>query len=268
MILVMTACVKPARISQLRLVDAEERLKQYCSALHFYIQCKKFDKIVFCDNSDYFYEYDKELQLAKEKKVQLEILKFKSDYRAVEQYGKGYGEGEILHYVMLNSRLLETEDFFYKVTGRLIIRNIFSLINKKNKTALFNRNLYAYKSLDTRFWGMKKEEYIQYLLESYKKVNDNKGKYLEMVYKKDIEAAEIEYKSFRVFPLVKGYSGTIGEIYNETKWYTKIIYDFMCYFNLFNSIEGFCLAFVLYNVTIRKGRAIDAYYSYLIHNVD
>lgn len=268
MILVMTASIKPAQISQLCLTDVETRLKQYCSALRFYIKCNKFDKIVFCDNSNYSYEYKIELQLAEYKKVQLEILKINSDYECVEKFGKGYGEGEILEYVILNSRLLKTEDYFYKITGRLIVRNIARLIKKNNETALFNRNLYAYKSLDTRFWGIKKEEYIHCLLESYKKVNDDKGKYLEMVFKRDLEKASVKYKSFCAFPLIEGYSGTVGKAYMETKWYTKIIYDFMCYFDLYNSEKGFCVAFMLYNVIMCKKEVVDVYYSYLTNNAD
>lgn len=268
MVLVMTASVKPAKVGQLCITNAEIRLRQYCAALNFYICCEKFDKIVFCDNSNYAYEYDKELQLAKNKKIQLEILKFNSNYEIIEKYGKGYGEGEILKYVILNSSLMKEEDYFYKVTGRLIIKNISSIVKKHEYSALFNRNLYSFKSLDTRFWGIKKEEYIHHLMDSYKKVNDNQGNYIEMVYKKELEKANIRYKSFYVFPLVDGYSGTIGKKYRETKWYTKIVYDFLCHFDLFNSERGFCIAFMLYNVVMCKKEPLDSYYLYWINNVN
>lgn len=268
MILVMTATVKPAKISQLCLTDTEIRLKQYCTALNYYINSKKFDRIVFCDNSDYPYEYKQERQLAQRKHVQLEILKFKSSYGCIEQYGKGYGEGEILKYVMLNSHLMKSEDYFYKVTGRLIVRNLDFLVKKNNKTARFDRNLYSFKSLDTRFWGINKEVYIRYLMESYKKVNDNKGNYIEMVYKKEMEKANIQYKPFRAFPLIEGYSGTIGKVYRETTWYTRIIYDFMCFFEQFNTQKGFCIIFVLYNVVMCKKEMMDSFYTYLVNNGD
>jgi len=268
MILVMTASVKPAEVRQLCITDAETRLKQYRAALDYYIRCEKFDKIVFCDNSNYSYEYNEELQLAKHKKIQLEILKFNSNCKEIEKYGKGYGEGEILKYVILNSCLMKEEDYFYKVTGRLIIKNISFIIKRHEHSALFNRNLYSYKSLDTRFWGIKKEEYIHHLMEAYKKVNDNQGNYIEMVYKKELEKANIKYKSFCVFPLVDGYSGTIGKKYRETKWYTKIVYNFLCHFDLFNSEQGFCIAFVLYNVVMCKKEVLDAYYLYWTNNVN
>ena len=268
MILIMTASIKAAEISQLSLTDTETRRKQYCYALQFYIQCKQFDKIVFCDNSNYFYEFDKEQKLAREKKVQLEILKFDSDYVSVEKYGKGYGEGEILKYVIEHSKLLEAEDFFYKVTGRLVVKNIAALVRKSSETALFNRNLYEYQSLDTRFWGMKKKEYIEVLSESHKNVNDERGRYLEMCYKKDIEKASVVYKSFCAFPVIDGYSGTAGIQYAETRWYTKPVYDFLCRYNLYNSEKGFFLVSLLFHTTIHKRKLTDIYYEYLIYNMN
>lgn len=268
MILIMTASVQPAEINQLSLTDAKVRLKQYCSAIQFYIMCKEFNKIVFCDNSNYCYEYEVEQKLAKDKGVELEVLKFRSDLESVEKYGKGYGEGEILKYVLEKSNLLEKEVYFYKVTGRLIIKNIKRLIKNDNEVALFNRNLYAYKSLDTRFWGMKKSDYVQYLIESYKRVNDEKGRYLEMCYKRDIERAGITYSSFCKYPIIDGVSGTVGKKYQETKWYTKIIYDLLCYLNVFNTEQGFLIVYVLFRKAICHEKIIDSYYSYLLNNLD
>lgn len=269
MILVMTASVSPANVKQLCIKDPEIRLGQYCAAIHFYIKCKQIDKIVFCDNSDSLYGFESEQKLARKNNVRLEILKFKLDYKMVEKYGKGYGEGEILKYVMTNSQLLENEDYFYKVTGRLIVKNISLLIRKNHKKeALFNRNLYAYKSLDTRFWGIKKSDYIQFLMESYNKVHDNKGIYLEMCFKRDLDKANIQYKSFCVYPVINGYSGTLGKKYKETNWYTKIIYDLMCYFNCYNSEKGFFVVFLIYNIVFCGQKTMDVCYTYMVNNVD
>lgn len=268
MILIMTATVVPAQIHELCLRDAETRLQQYCSALQFYIRCKKFDKIVFCDNSNYEYEYIKEKNLAKKRGVLLEILKFTSDYRLVEKYGKGYGEGEILKYVVLHSDLLKDEEYFYKVTGRLIVKNISHLVKAKEREACFLLNLYAYHSLDTRFWGMEKKVFAQYLMESYKKVNDEQGKYLEMCYKEKLERNGVSYRPFRLYPCIKGYSGTVGKVYHETTWYTKILNDMLCYFNKYNSTEGFLVAFLAYNVVICKKKIKDAYEEYLLNCIE
>lgn len=268
MLLVMTASVRPAKIEKLCLTDTELRLKQYCFALQFYIKCRKFNKIVFCDNSNYPYEYDAEQQMAQKRGVQLEILKFNSSYELIEKYGKGYGEGEILEYVILNSCLLKEEEYFYKVTGRLVIKNVAFLVKNTSKIARFNRNLYAEKSLDTRFWGMDKEEYTRTLMWSYKKVNDNKGRYLEMCYKRDMDAAAIKYQPLPLFPIIDGYSGTMGEKYNETKWYTKLIYDILCHYNLYNTEKGFLVVSLLYYVVLRKRKWIEVLYLYLINNTD
>lgn len=266
MILIMSASISPAKISKLCLRDTETRLRQYCAALQYYIKCKKFDKIVFCDNSNYSYQYETERHEAERCKVQLEILKFSSKYQMIEKYGKGYGEGEILKYVIQHSELLAGEDYFYKVTGRLIVTNIALLVKRKCKVAQFNRNLYAYKSVDTRFWGINKEQYIQYLEDSFEKVNDDKGRYLEVCYKRDLDKNKIKYQSFCVFPVIDGYSGTIGEKYKEFNWYIKIIYDIMCFLDLYNSEIGFMVVYLLFNVVIRKRKLDDVYYTYLTHN--
>lgn len=268
MILIMTASVSPAKIRQLSLRDVDERLKQYCSALQFYIRSKRFDKIVFCDNSNYDYEYLLEKKLAEEKGVLLEILKFTSEYNLVEKYGKGYGEGEILKYVLSNSYLLQTEEYFYKVTGRLIVKNISKLVKKKETCTRFNRNLYANKSVDTRFWGMAKQQFTQYLIDSYKKVNDENGIYIEKCYKIDLEKNRIDYKPFRCFPNICGFSGTIGKEYKETNWYTRFLYNMLCFAQIYNTEFGFGVVVLAYNVIIRKKEFTETYCDYLLNNME
>lgn len=234
-IVILTGCIEPADVYGLMLCDSKERLKQYLKSIRFYLQCDSLNKIVFCDNSGYEYDYQKEYQLAEKNNKELEILTYREEYEKVKKRGKGYGEGQILKYVLDNSSLLKEEDYFYKVTGRMIIKNIDKIIeNEKKEINYFNKNLYTYGVIDTRFYGIKKDIYTKYFLQVHDRVNDKMGRYLEHCFMHVLDSKKISYKCHAYFPVIKGISGTKGKEYMETYGAQKTLYDVLCKYNLYN----------------------------------
>ena len=108
------------------LVDREIRLQQYIDSILFYLNAKVIDKIVVCDNSGFDYSELKFLsELACSNNKQIEFLNFKGSVNQIQEKGKGFGEGEIMKYILTNSKLFfEEEGSFLKVTGRLKVVNI------------------------------------------------------------------------------------------------------------------------------------------------
>jgi hypothetical protein len=206
------------------LVDPEIRLQQYISSILFYIKVKNLKSIIVCDNSGYDYSKTNALKtLAEKYSKKIEFLSFTSDHVNTMKYGKGYGEGEIMEFVVKNSQLYKNgENSFFKVTGRIIIPNIEKVIRftppRKNcfQRTVFN-SLKTEDKIDTRFYYIKKVEFEKYLIRSYKNVNDNEGFYLEHAYFKSIIKDKIKYSLFYILPFIKGVSGSTGVDYEIPK---------------------------------------------------
>ena len=219
MLILLTGCVRPSdKVYCLNVKSVEERLDHYKRSIDFWLTKTNVDKIVFCDNSNYIFDdqnYFEELAFKNQK--QIEFLTFQGDIASTEKYGKGYGEGEIIKYFIENSKLLENEEGFYKITGRLYIKN-FNSINKHVKKHInyFNKPYLNSKNLvDTRFFKVNIADYKNLFIDAYKLVNDIKGKWLEHVFYEVIKTNNLYVKSFDVFPKIIGCSGSTGVIYEE-----------------------------------------------------
>jgi len=206
------------------LVDPEIRLQQYISSILFYIKIKNLESIIVCDNSGHDYsKINSLIALAEKYSKKIEFLSFTSDHKNTMRYGKGYGEGEIMEFVVKNSVLYKNkENSFFKVTGRIIIPNIEAVIRftpiGKNcfQRTCFN-SLKKEDKIDTRFYYIKKHEFEKYLIRSYKNVNDNEGFYLEHTFFRSIIRNKIKYSFFYILPFIKGVSGSTGVDYEIPK---------------------------------------------------
>ncbi len=210
----LTATIKPQEnIPFLSLKDEKIRLNQYLESIMFWLERKTVDKIIFCDNSNFDFNFDKLIKISNYKGKKIEFLKFEGSKQSII-YGKGYGEGEIIKYAIKNSKLLQNESFFYKITGRLMVKNFdfFSFLNKKNSNIFFSTNK---NIVDTRFFKVDKSFYMDYLANEYKKVNDKQEHYLEHVfYEKLLNCKELLSKSL-IMPYIIGVSGSTGEEYKK-----------------------------------------------------
>lgn len=247
MLCVLTACVSPGTVQWLELRDNKERLRQYEVALKFYIKSKEIDKIVFCDNSNYDYSYSREEKLAQKYGKQLEILKYKEDECVVAKRGKGYGEGKIIEYVMHHSKLLQNETYFYKITGRLIIKNIDDILKcESTKYNYFNKNMYCYQTIDTRFFGVNKEMYQKYLINAYRRVNDGRRKYLEHCFFETLQSGKISYRNHVPFPVICGMSGTKGKMYRKDDFIMRGLNEILSRTRLYNCRSVYCCLYRIY----------------------
>ncbi|MBU9020391.1 hypothetical protein KTG24_21680 [Bacteroides fragilis] len=212
MILLITSCVAPPMQPNLILSDPQIRCKETIKGLIFFIKSGTFDKIVLCDNSGFTFNNDELTALATNYNVSLEILTFVGDSSKVKERGKGYGEGEIMKYILENSYLLKTEDFFFKITGKLFVVNIEDIVKRINKRKnYFNiTTLKWFGAIDTRFYGVNKQVFIDVLLCEYLKVNDKEMMWYEICFRDALKKASISFNSFPIYPIIYGLSGTQG----------------------------------------------------------
>lgn len=232
MLAIVTGTICPSGdMKQLKLRNTEERLKQYVDALGFLIEEAAFTKIVFCENSGFDMGQLKSLEeLASSKHVALELLSFCGNTELCCKYGKGFGEGEIMKYVFENSRLIQDEAFYVKITGRLKIVNIKDICKRLKPDRCYfnipNRTIREY--YDTKLYAMPTHLFRNYFADSYVQVRDDEGKYLEVVYTDILLKGGIKVQNFPRFPRVVGISGSSGLVYSYTEW-KCIIKDVLSY---------------------------------------
>lgn len=223
-IILLTACINPGGMPFTVVSDATQRLNQYLLALQFYLQNTSCP-IVFVDNSNMdktpFLEYESQYG------SRLEILSFYGN--KVKTQGKGLGEMEIIEYALMHSKfnLLLDKYRIVKITGRLIVRNINSLL-KCDKW-----HLYPYKSIvchvnsdltfaDSRIF-ISLGSFMYLLVKQKKYLNDTKGIYFEHLLCQQIK----QQKTFTFFPFItephfEGISGSTGIKYEKPN--TSLLY--------------------------------------------
>lgn len=231
-ILLITGCVQPAKDAiYLKINDSKIRLEQYLKTIDWAINESNFDIIIFCENSSFDLNYKKYENLKCKK---FEYLTFQGDNDKSSKYGKGYGEGEIIKYAIENSKYLKNSDYFYKITGRLTIKNINNVLKTEKEGNLFLKFLYHKEYIDTRFYKVETKTYEKYLLLAYENVRDSEGKTLENIFFKIMKNNKIKYHCFNTFPILCGISGSTGIKYKMSN-FKIFIYNLLCKFNLYNS---------------------------------
>lgn len=234
MLLLITGCVQVDKnMPFVKITDKNNRLDAYFETVRWAIEDTIFDKIVFCENSNFEYDFAKYEKMAKKANKVFEYLTFTGDSKTSNQKGKGYGEGEIISFALTNSELLKDEEFFCKITGRLKVSNVNLLLKSTNLNYFMNKRLL--KEVDTRFYGIKKKDFLYALKDSYKDVDDYHNYYLEHAYYHDLNTKKIKYRAFYERPLFIGVAGSTGRIYEDKRWRNEKIFSFLFKTDIYNS---------------------------------
>ena len=193
--------------------------------------------IVICDGSG----FDLTDEINKHQIQNIEVLFFNNDIEKTKTFGKGYGEGEIVNYALINSTYLSQAQDFIKITGKLWVENIHQCYRNYNGIASF----YFYplinpNSIDTRFYICNINFFKENLSNAHCYVRDYEGIYLEHVFFNCLSSKPRQTLLNTKTPLICGRSGSMGIAYSTTrlKAFTKsaalkLIY-FLSFFNLTN----------------------------------
>ena len=215
------------------LLDAGERERQYFDSLEFYIRETPFQKIIVCDSSGYIYPGSMRW-LAEEHHKQLELLSFNGDKAAMEQHGKGYGEGEIMEFVLTHSHLLKEVEGFLKVTGRLKLINAEKLLQKAHHQQNYFMPISlirprwlvppaARPCVEVRVYYTTKDVFKNVLLDAYLNVSDDKTYFLEHAYHDALAASAVKVQCFPLAPEITGTSGSNGWSFRERPIWKKLL---------------------------------------------
>lgn len=214
-ILLLTGCINPNGMLFTSLTDNTVRLSQYKNAIDFYLSNTKFP-IVFAENSgtDLNFLFQDSISSGR-----LECLSFNGNQS--KERGKGYGECEIIQYALANSTFIKsnTKCCIIKITGRLIVKNIKSII-WTHSILLSLGNIICAINSDLSFPDSRiilaKASFLQTFLKYKKYVNDSTGYFFEHALLDTLKNNnKYPFSPFFIKPQIEGISGSTGEKYND-----------------------------------------------------
>ena len=212
-VILLTGCINPNGMAYTSLDNIEERQDQYVNAIRHYLKKTNYP-VVFAENSgtdisNYFQEYINS--------GQLECLTFKGNQN--KEKGKGYGECEIIKYALENSHFIPSSKQvrIVKITGRLIVKNICSIIryhsmfsSKRTTLCMINSD---FSFPDSRII-MAHIDFYKSFLHYQEKINDSQGYFFEHALCDIIkDNHQYPFSPFFIQPQIIGMSGSTGKQY-------------------------------------------------------
>ena len=219
-IILLTSCVNPNGMPFTALSDINVRKQQYLDALRFYVNNTPLP-IVYVDNSNVdIKEYNVISNIVDDR---LEILSFDGNHD--KEHGKWYGELEIIDYAIKHSNIINsnTNVSIIKITGRLVIVNIMTIINQLKYNILPSSNSVIcsmnsdFSMADSRLL-IAPLNFYKRLIENRMAINDSEGVYLEHVLCSLIKKQNLyAFHTFFSEPQYQGVSGSTNITYEAKK---------------------------------------------------
>ena len=213
--LVMTATFRAPRTPTRVVRDEHTRIQQYMCALVAWARARRVRRIIFGENSNTRFDFTRVVRYLETAGKEVELLVFDGN-KASPQFGKGFGEGEILEHVYAHSRLLRMTDTFYKVTGRLFVRNFDDVSDATRDRHAFRRKYGKPgnpSKVDTTFFKCGLDLFESRLMHAYRQVDDDKRMFIEHMYFNQL--SETEAGGFSLSPELVGQQASTGKVYAE-----------------------------------------------------
>lgn len=233
-VLITTANVPPKEVPFLKMTDFATRYITAKAAVFFWA-AQGIKQIVIADATGEALLNEQEILLIRKMGVEVEQISYFQNENSVKLKGKGYGEGQLLKFALMNSDFLNHAKSFFKCTGKIYCRNfgeIANLIQENNIENIFWRHLDdgdpSKPWADTRFFYSSKNFCEEKIIPAY--LNSDDG----------ISAAT-EYNCFNILnaslptatalrPLLSGFSGGTGKQYFDMS-FGFLDYNFPCWYS-------------------------------------
>lgn len=200
-----------------KITDVSERLHQYESCIERYINDTPFKKIVFIENSSYPFEFEKYEKMACGGGKQFEFISGTVCVDEVVAFGKSYGDAFLIAEALEKSYLLKNADTFYKITGRIFLKNASELYKTKDK---YRNEFIIYSDMGwclTNIFKANKEDYVNVLGDVYKDCNEKTTNDIEISFYKRLKKSNLCIGSFETYPCFDGKMGATLRNYSGGK---------------------------------------------------
>ncbi len=218
--LILTATINPAYYNNISssVNCVETRRLQYVSALHFYLSNSPFKYLIFSENTDESLDEASLISFAESMGKHIEFLHCpETDYEK-RKLGKSFGEAMLLRRTISQSGFLKKAESFYKVTGRLKVRNIDRIVDNESENCFIAYNFQEW--VLTTFFKCRIDDYKNILDKAVERLSFEEpclGPHIEHAYWALIKEAKVKVHSFRVFPSIDGQVGGDGSVYNKSR---------------------------------------------------
>lgn len=217
--LLLTSCVNVADHT-VSLKDENSRIQFTLESIEKWLSISPNTQIVICDGSNFDFS---KIVHDRFPSATIECLFFENDSAMVVLYGKGYGEGQIIEYALLNSKILGECEFFAKCTSKLWVENYFECLRCWNGIFLckgYFSNVFSAKKtelsyIDTRFFLVNKSFYLKYLVSAYLNVRGEQGVSIEHCFLDIVLKKQFRNVLFNVSPVICGVGGGSGSYYKN-----------------------------------------------------
>ena len=226
--LLLTWTIAPSnwikKFNYINSLDPKIRLKEYENSIKYYIEESVFDKIVFCENSNYSCEKWKDwmYKLAQEKSKSLEILQFEWNVEKTLELKYSYWEWECLDYAFEHSKLLWISVNRWKITWRYIINNINDIVKSADKyeNLLFKRlrSLRPFV-IDTSLFKVSNNTYKKYIYDAKNDITKENKKCIEDIFYDRLRNKKIKFWKLKVLPKKDWY----WDSWFYEKWYHHVL---------------------------------------------
>lgn len=205
-----------------RLQDPLERQRLAMESVHQWLAISPDTPLVLCDGSGFDFA---PLVADFPNAHQIECLSFHNEIAAVQQHGRGYGEGEIVRHAIEHSALIQAAGAFAKCTSKLWVENFAECMQQWNGDlllkAVFNNAFTPWKPttlayIDTRFYAASIGTYRQRFLNAHLAVRAQYGHSLEECFKDVFLKAQLQGCLMAPPPVICGVGGGTGAYYRNT----------------------------------------------------
>ena len=191
----------------------DERILQYLCGLVAWTQPQRVSRLVITENSNTRFDFTRVTEHVRAAGKELEVLVFQGTPDAA-RLGQGFGEGELLEYMFTHSRLLRAANTFYKVTGRIFVKNFDEIDANTTSDNVFHRK--ARKppkpsKANTVFFKCSREVFETRLLHAYRDINEPHGINFEQVYYNGLRG--LDAPDFSIGPILVGQQASTGKHY-------------------------------------------------------
>ena len=214
--LLLTGTIDP-RMNDDENRSIEKRVQQYENSLKRYICETQFNPIVFVENSEYPFDVLKFERMAEQHGKVFEFVKGTICKEQVKQDGKGYGDALLIYEGITKSKAFEDVDIFYKMTGRVFLKNSQAII----KTRDCHRNEFiAYDGMGwcmTYIFKSNKADYLRILGNVYTECDDRSLRDIEICFWLRLQKSNLDIGSFSTYPDIEGNMGETEKPYTRSQ---------------------------------------------------
>lgn len=204
------------------LADTQERMRLTLESIGEWLRIDSALKIVICDGSNFDFSAAVKTKFPF---AAIECLYFENNQALVQQFGRGYGEGEIIRHALAHSQVLSQAGCFAKCTAKLWVENFSGCMKPWNGEMLIKgvfNNAFSltrpvqFSYIDTRFYAMSTAQYKAFFINAHQHIDQLRGHGLEECFRDTFITNHLSHCLMPLPPVICGVGGGIGKYYKNT----------------------------------------------------